>query len=92
METEVAVEEDARGNIGAAATEEAACADEPATDKAAKAAGAVAEEGSGSRTDGPEAAGASDTVPATDPSAAAAEPGAYLEAGNGVFIQLPWAS
>ena len=57
METEVAVEEDARGNTGdAAATEEAAGADEPAAEEAAKAAGAAAEEGTGSRTDGPEAA------------------------------------
>ena len=93
METEAATEEDARGNTGgAAATEEAIGTDEPPVEEAAKAAGAAAEEGTGGRTDGPEAAGASDAAPTTDPAPAAAGTGAYLEAGNGIFIQLPWAS
>ena len=48
METEVAADD-------AAATEEAAGADDPAGDEAAKAAAAAAGEGSGDRTDGPEA-------------------------------------
>ena len=66
---------------------------------AAKAASAAAGEGSGDRTDGPEAAGAPGATPTADPSAAAAasgseepQPGVYLKAGDGVFINLPWAS
>src|SRR3954465_13408679 len=92
METEVAVDD-------TAATEEAAGADDPAGEEAAKAAAAAAGEGAGDRTAGPEAAGAPGATPTADPSAAAAasgfeEPqsGIYLKAGNGVFINLPWAS
>ena len=97
METEVAVEENACGDTrDAAATEEAAGADEAAGDEAAKAAAAAAGEGSGDRTDGPEAAGAPGATSTADPSAAPGseepEPGAYLKAGDGVFIKLPWAS
>ena len=83
----------------AAATEEAAGADDPAGAEAAKAAAAEAGGGSGNRTDGPEAAGAPGATPTADPSAAAVEPGseepqpgAYLKAGDGIFIKLPWAS
>src|SRR3954469_19692198 len=92
METEVAVDD-------AAATEEAAGADDPAGEEAAKAAAVAADEGSGDRTDGPEAAGVSSATPTADPSAAAAvpgseepQPGVYLKVGDGVFINLPWAS
>ena len=100
METEDAGEEGARGsNDDAAANEEGAGADEPAGEEAAKAAAAEAGEGSGDRTDGPEAAGAPGATPTADPSAAAAapgseepQPGAYLKAGDGIFIKLPWAS
>ena len=99
METEVAGEENARGNTDDAAVTEEAGADDPAGGEAAKAAAAEAGEGSGDRTDGPEAAGASGATPTADPSAAAAasgseepQPDAYLKAGDGVFIKLPWAS
>src|SRR3954464_13294686 len=92
METEVAVDD-------AADAEEAAGADDPAGEEAAKAAAAAADEGSGDRTDGPEAAGASGATPTADPPAAAAatgsegpQPGVYLKAGDGVFTNLPWAS
>jgi len=82
------------------AAEEAAGAGDPAGAEAAKAAAAEAGEGSGDRTDGPEAAGAPGAAPTADPSAAAAaasdseepQPGAYLKAGDGIFIKLPWAS
>ena len=68
METEVAGEENARGNNDdAAATEGEAGADDPAGEEAAKAAAAEAGEGSGGRTDGPEAAGAFDTAPTACP-------------------------
>ena len=74
------------------AGEEGAGADETAGEEAAKAAAAEA-------GDGPEAAGASGAAPTADPSAAAAapgseesQPGAYLKAGDGVFIKLPWSS
>ena len=51
METEVAGEENARGNTDdAAATEEAVGAEDPAGEEAAKAAAAKAGEGSGDRT------------------------------------------
>ena len=77
-------------------TEEGAGADDPAGGEAAKAAAAKAGEGFGDRTDGPEAAGASSATPTADPSTAAAasgseepQPGAYLKAGDGVFIKLP---
>ena len=80
------------------ASEEGAGADETAGEEAAKVA-AEAGEGSGDRTDGPEAAGAPGATLTADPSAAAAAPGseepqpdAYLKAGDGVFIKLPWAS
>ena len=100
METEVAGEENARSNTdGAVATEGEAGADDPTGEEAAKAAAAEAGEGSGGRTDDPEAAGAPGATPTTDPSTAAAasgseepQPGAYLKAGDGIFIKLPWAS
>ena len=100
METEVGGEENARGDTNdAAATEEEAGADDPAGGEAAKAAATEAGEGSGDRTDGPEAAGVPGATPTADPSTAAAasgseepQPGAYLKAGDGVFIKLPWAS
>ena len=100
METEVAGEENTGSNTdNAVATEGEAGADDPAGEEAAKAAAAEAGEGSGDRTDGPEAAGASGATPTADPSAAAAapgseepQPGAYLKAGDGIFIKLPWAS
>ena len=81
------------------AGEEGAGADETAGEEAAGAAAAEAGEGSGDRTDDPEAAGAPGAAPTADPSAASAEPGseepqpgAYLKAGEGIFIKLPWAS
>ena len=97
METEDAGEEGARGSADdAVATEGEAGADEPAGEEAAEVAVAIASEGSGDRIDGPEAAGAPGVVPTADPSAAAAEPGseepqpgAYLKAGDGIFIKLP---
>ena len=100
METEVASEEKTCSNTDdAVATEGEAGADDPAGEEAAKAAAVEAGEGSGDRTDGPEAAGASGATPTADPSAAAAapgseepQPGAYLKAGDGIFIKLPWAS
>src|SRR3954465_7479955 len=91
METEVAVDD-------AAATEEAAGADDPAGEEAAKAAAAAAGDGAGDRTDGPEVAGASGATPTAAPAAATSsgseepQPGAYLKAGDGVFIKLPWES
>ena len=100
METEAGGEEDARVNTyDAAATEEGAGVDVPAGEEAAKATAKEAGGGSGDRTDGPEAAGAPGAAPTADPSAAAAAPGskepqpsAYLKAGEGIFIKLPWAS
>ena len=100
METEATGEEDVHGNTDdAAATEEEAGADEPADEEAAKAAGAGAGEGSGDRTNDPEGAGAQGATPTADPSAADVvsgseepQPGAYLKAGEGVYIKLPWAS
>jgi len=81
------------------ASEEGAGVDETAGDEAARAAAAEVGEGSGDRTDDPEAAGAPGAAPTADPSAAAAAPGskepqfgAYLKAGDGIFIKLPWAS
>ena len=57
MEPEDAGEDGVRGsNNDAAANKEGAGADEPAGEEAAKAAAAEAGEGSGDRTDGPEAA------------------------------------
>ena len=83
----------------AAATEEAAGADDPAGENATKDAAAEAGGGSGDRTDGPEAPGAPGATPIADPSAAAAasgseepQPGVYLKSGENVFINLPWAS
>ena len=100
METEATGEEDARDNTkDVTATEEEAGADDPAGEEAAKAAGAGAGEGSGDRTDDPEGAGAQGATPTADPSAADAapgpeepQPGAYLKAGDDIFIKLPWAS
>ena len=100
METEGAGEEGAHGSTDDAATnEEGAGADETAGEEAAKAAAAEADEGSGDRTDDPEAAGAPGAAPTADPSAISAEsgseepqPGAYLKAGDDIFIKLPWAS
>ena len=97
MKTEVAGEENARSSFDDAITTEGeAGADDPAGEEAAKAAAAEAGEGSGDRTDGPEAAGAPGAVPTADPSTAAAalgskepQPGAYLKAGDGIFIKLP---
>src|SRR3954464_8234860 len=66
--------------------------------EAAKAGAAAEDEETGDRADGPGVTGASSTPPASDPAATAAsdpeEPpaGAYLKAGNGVFIRLPWES
>ena len=81
------------------AGEEGAGADETAGEEAAKAAAAEAGEGSGDRTDDPEAAGAPGAAPTAEPSVASAEPGseepqpgAYLKAGDDIFIKLPWAS
>ena len=81
------------------AAEGEAGADEPAGEEAAEAAATEAGEGSGDRTDGPEAAGAPGAAPTAGPSTAAAapgseepQPGAYLKAGAGIFIKLPWAS
>ena len=72
----MADEENARSNTDdAVATEGEAGADDPAGEEAAKAAATEAGEGSGDRTDGPEAAGASGATPTADPSAAAAVPG-----------------
>src|SRR3954471_15217595 len=64
METEVAVDD-------AAATEEAADADDPAGEEAAKAAAAAAVEGSGDRTDDPQAAGVTGATPTAHPPPAA---------------------
>ena len=79
--------------------EEGAGADETAGEEAAGAAAAEAGEGSGDCTDDPEAAGAPGAAPTAEPSAASAEPGseepqpgAYLQAGDNIFIKLPWAS
>ena len=70
MEIEGAGEEGAHGSTDdAAANEEGAGADETAGEEAAKAATAEAGEGSGDRTDDPEAAGAPGAAPAADPSA-----------------------
>ena len=76
MENEATGEENVRGNTDdAAATEEEAGADDPADEEAAKAAAAEAGEGSGDRTDSPEAAGAPGAAPIVDPSTDAAAPG-----------------
>ena len=81
------------------AGEEGAGADEAAGEEAARAAAAEAGEGSCDRTDDPEAAGAPGAAPTADPSAASMElgseepqPGAYLKAGDDIFIKLPWVS
>ena len=97
METKATGEEGGRSNTDeTAAPEEEAGADDPADEEAAKAAGAGAGEGSGGRTDDPGAARAQGATPTADPSAADAapgsekpQPGAYLKAGDGVFIKLP---
>ena len=81
------------------AAEKAADAGDPTGAEAAKAAAAATGEGSGDRTDGPEAAGAPGATPTADPSTEAAapsseepQPGVYLKAGDDIFINLPWAS
>src|SRR3954467_3502667 len=99
---EVVVEEGAHGDADdVAGAREADGVDIPAGDgeaEAAKADAAAWGEGTGNRADGPEVTGASGTPPASDPAAAAAadseEPpaGAYLKAGDGFFIRLPWES
>ena len=78
------------------AAEEAAGAGDPTSAEAAKATATATSEGSGDRTDGPEAAGAPGTTPTADPSAEAVAPsskepqsGVYLKAGDDVFINLP---
>ena len=78
------------------AAEETAGAGDPTGTEAAKAAAAATGEGSGDRTDDPEGAGAQGTAPTADPSAADAapgseepQPGAYLKAGDDIFIKLP---
>ena len=76
METEVTGEENARSNTDdAVATEGETDADDPAGEEAANATAAEAGEGSGDRTDGPEAAGAPGAAPTADPSDDAAAPG-----------------
>src|SRR6187399_3370567 len=93
METEATDEEGAQGDGGnATAAEGMAGANEPAAEETAPTADAAAGEGGGDHTAGPEAAGASSAAPAADPSAAKEQPGVYLEAPNGVFIQVPWGS
>ena len=95
METEVInlEEEGAQGGGGdAPVAEDTAGAAEPAAPETAPAADAAAGEGDGDRTAGPEAAGASSAAPAADPSAGTEQAGYYLEAPNGVFIQVPWGS
>ena len=100
METEVAGEENARGNTDdAVATEEEVGTEDPAGEEAAKAAAAGAGEGSGDRTDDPKAAREQGATSTADPSVAGAapgseepQPGAYLKAGDGVFIKRPWVS
>src|SRR3954469_6043910 len=102
METEVVVEEGARGDADdVVVTEEADGTDDPAgggETEVAKAATAADGEGTGDRTNGPGATGASSTLPTGDPAATAAsdpeEPsaGGYLKAGDSVFIRLPWES
>src|SRR4051812_24893054 len=102
MEVEVVVEEDAHsGADDVAVTDEADGTDPPAGGGEAEAAraGAAAEgEETDDRADGPEVAGTSSTPPASDPATTAASDhegppaGAYLKAGGGVFIRLPWES
>src|SRR3954465_10547810 len=102
MEIEVVVVEGAHGDADdVAITEEADGTDIP-TDggeaEAAKAGAAAEGEETGDRADGPEVTGASSTPPTGDPAATAASDhegppaGAYLKAGDGVFIRLPWES
>ena len=94
METEVIIieEEGAQGGGGdAPVAEDTAGAAEPTAEETAPAADAAAGEGDGGRTADPEVAGASDAAPATGPSAGE-EQRFYLEAPNGVFIQMPWGS
>src|SRR3954467_729407 len=95
MEMEVidVEEEGARGGGGdAPVAEDTAGAAEPAAQETAPAADAGAGEGDGARTAGPEAAGASSAAPAADPFAEKEQAGYYLEAPNGIFIQVPWGS
>lgn len=93
METEVAGEEDAQGDDGnAPVIEDMAGAGEPVAEETAPSADAAAEEGDGGHTAGPEAAGASSAAPAAGPSTDKEQSAFYLEAPNGVFIQVPWGS
>src|SRR3954466_666587 len=102
METEVVVEEGARGDADdIVVTEEVDGANDLAGDgdaEAAKAAAAAAGEGTDDRTDGPGAAGAPSASPTADPAAATTsapeepQPGVYLKVGDDVFIKLPWES
>ena len=94
MDTEIVVEEEgAQGDGGnAPVVEDTAGAAEPAAEETALTADAAAGEGDGGHTAGPEAAGASSAAPAADPSASTERSGVYLEAPNGIFIQVPWAS
>src|SRR3954468_11973957 len=102
MGVEVVVGEGAHDDVDdVVVAEEANGADIPAGggEAGAAKAGAAAEgEETGDRADGPEVTGASSNPPASDPVATAAsdseEPpaGAYLKAGDGVFIRLPWES
>src|SRR6187401_2127568 len=93
METETAGEEGVHGDGGnATATEGMAGADEPAAEETAPTADTAAGEGTGDHTTGPEAAGVSSAAPAADPSASTERSGVYLEAPNGIFIQVPWGS
>ena len=95
METEVIVveEEGAQGGGGdAPVAEDTAGATEPAAEETAPAADAAAGEGDGGHTAGPEAAGASSAAPAADPSTEKEPSAYYLEAPNGVYIQVPWGS
>ena len=93
METEVIGEEGAQGDDGnAPVVEDTAGAAEPAAEETAPTADAVAGEGDGGHTAGPEAAGASSAAPAADPSTEKEPSAYYLEAPNGIYIQVPWGS
>jgi hypothetical protein len=97
----LAEEEAAKAAADKLAEEEAAKAAEEASkarEESAKVPAEEAGEGSGGRTDGTEAAGAPGATPAAEPSAAASastsddpSPKKYLKAGDGVYVNLPWA-
>ena len=95
---EATVDEAAKATAGEEAAETAG-AGNLANDEAAGAAAAEADKEPDDRTDGTEAAGAPGAMPTTEPSATAAastsdEPqlGVYLKAGEGIYVNLPWAS